>query len=98
MILEEELPGHNPAYRAALAGLLAACFLISCPPAWARSAASISGTVVDPSGAVVAGATVVLHDSEHGARQTYTTGNDGSYTFTGLVPGRYQIEIAAPGI
>ncbi len=96
MVLEEKLLGYNRAYRGALAGLLA-FLLISCLPAWAGPAGSVSGAVVDPSGAVVAGATVVLHDSERGAQQTYTTGNDGSYTFPGLLPGRYQIEIAAPG-
>ncbi len=99
MILESELLGHNQAYRSPLARLLAASLLLllSCLPAWARPAGSVSGTVVDPSGAVVAGATVVLRDSGRGAAQTYTTANDGSYSFTGLLPGRYQIEIAAPG-
>jgi len=59
--------------------------------------ASISGTAVDPSGAVVAGAPVTLKNSVAGQQQNGTTADDGSFCFPALAPGRYQLRIDAPG-
>jgi hypothetical protein len=77
--------------------LLALAFLVSSLSAWAHPAASISGTVADPSGAVIAGATVTLQNLDDGQPQTCATGNNGSYRFLALNPGLYQIRINAPG-
>lgn len=57
----------------------------------------ISGTVVDPSGAVVRTAIVVTLNSDTGAQQSRTTDDYGVYTFPLLPTGHYQIEITAPG-
>ncbi len=97
MILDKELLGPDRTGSAGLVGWLAIFFLISCPPAWAQSTASVSGTVVDPTGAIIAGATVIISDSDHGAQQSGTTGPDGSYNFAALPPGHYDLEIHAPG-
>ena len=59
--------------------------------------ASISGTAVDPSGAVVAGAPVTLRSSDAGQQQKGITGEDGSFSFPVLAPGHYQLRIDAPG-
>ena len=57
----------------------------------------ISGTVTDPAGAVVAGAKVQLtHDLSKQARE-FTTEANGSFVFTGLVPGRYSIHVTQTG-
>ena len=71
--------------------------ITSCFPAWAQSTANVSGTIVDPSGAVVAGATVVLHDSERGAEQSITAGGEGAYSFANVATGRYRVEVSAEG-
>src|SRR6266702_4315300 len=89
--------GPNRSCSAVLLGFLAVLLIVSGPAAFASPTSSISGTIVDPSGAVVAGATVILHDTEHGAHQRSTTNNDGSYTFPALAPGHYYIEIHSPG-
>ncbi len=74
-----------------------ALLLISVPPSLASDAGSVSGTVVDPSGAVVRAASVVIRNSDTGIEQGRATDADGLYTFPALAAGRYQIEIDARG-
>jgi hypothetical protein len=59
------------------------------------STADLSGTVVDPNGAVVAGATVTARNSATGIERTVTTTSDGTYQIIGLPPGEYQITAEA---
>jgi uncharacterized surface anchored protein len=68
----------------------------SAASAWAQPTASISGVVADPSGAVVAGATVILQGSD-GIQKSSTTAGDGSYTLSALLPGQYRLEVNAAG-
>jgi TonB family protein len=63
----------------------------------ALEAASVSGTVFDPSGAVVPAAGVVLVSAATGARQTANTLETGQFSFHGLAGGDYRLEIAKPG-
>ena len=58
---------------------------------------SISGTVVDQSGAVVAGARVRLTGKDPSASQEAISGKDGQFTFTNIAPGPFQITITAAG-
>ena len=58
--------------------------------------AGVSGRVTDPSGAVVAGATITLRDESGKTRQT-TTGTDGSFHLTELPAGRYDLMATATG-
>jgi len=62
----------------------------------ATNASDLSGTVSDPNGAVVSGATVTARNSATGFSRNVTTGTDGSYTFIGLPPGDYEITAEAP--
>ncbi|HYG97684.1 MAG TPA: carboxypeptidase regulatory-like domain-containing protein [Terriglobales bacterium] len=57
----------------------------------------ITGTVTDPSGAAVTGATVTVRSLDRAFNRTSTTGPSGGYTITNLQPGRYEVSIAAPG-
>jgi hypothetical protein len=57
--------------------------------------AKLSGTVLDPNGAVIPGASIVLM-SLNGTR-TATTNDEGSYSFDGLESGNYQMETSSPG-
>ena len=52
---------------------------------------SINGTVTDPSGAVLAGATVTATDAARGIKRSISTNNFGRYEITGLTPSVYNI-------
>ena len=55
----------------------------------------IAGTVTDPSGASVPGATITLANVGTGASQSTTTDSDGSYRFSLVPPGAYTIDVKA---
>jgi hypothetical protein len=59
------------------------------------SGADLTGTVVDPNGAIVPGATVTAHNTGTGITRTTTTGTDGTYKLIGLPPGEYEISAEA---
>ena len=64
--------------------------------AWSQSVQGvITGTISDPSGAVVPNATVTLTNVGTNASQSTTTSNDGSYRFSLVPPGAYTVEIKA---
>lgn len=57
----------------------------------------IKGTVVDPSGAMIAGAKVTASDPERGITRTAQTGPEGSFSLPLLSPGTYRLRFEAPG-
>ena len=57
----------------------------------------ILGTVLDPTGAVVAGAPVTITQPATGLVRSVKTGADGKYEVRYLVPGEYTVEVRAPG-
>jgi len=65
--------------------------------AWASITGSISGVITDPSGAVVAGATVVATDIQTGIKSTATTDGKGFYSLPALAVGTYNLEISHQG-
>src|ERR1700683_4876890 len=81
--------------RQAAGILLFAAFLAA--PGWAGVSGSISGTVKDPSNAVIAQAQVTAINLDSGVRQSTTTDKKGFYTFPVLLIGRYDVEITHPG-
>jgi hypothetical protein len=66
------------------------------PAALGQGRSNLRGSIADEFGAVIVGATVTLTDSS-GAQKTATSNGEGSYTFTGLAPGKYMIHAAATG-
>lgn len=56
---------------------------------------SINGTVTDPTGAAVPGATVVVTNNATGVAKTLTTNPDGFYSAQGLSAGAYTVKISA---
>jgi len=58
---------------------------------------SITGTVTDPSGAIVPGAEVVLSNKATGATQHTVTSAAGLYSFISLNPGEYQVKVSHSG-
>jgi Carboxypeptidase regulatory-like domain len=64
----------------------------------AESAASVSGVVMDISGAVVPGATVSLTNVDRTKRQTVLSRAAGEFAFTNLPPGSYLLIVDAKGL
>src|SRR4030095_13812624 len=58
---------------------------------------TISGTITDPNGAVVPGATVTVKHTETNITSTATSNSDGVYTVPLLSPGAYTVSAAASG-
>lgn len=61
------------------------------------SAASLSGTVSDSSGAVVPGARITLHNTGTNVEQSTVTGASGSYSMVNVAPGNYSIAVQRDG-
>jgi hypothetical protein len=57
----------------------------------------ISGTVTDPTDAVVPGAAIKLTQDSTGATMTFTTDSEGSFAFLSVPAGRYTLSITAQG-
>jgi hypothetical protein len=60
-------------------------------------ASSVMGTVTDPSGAVVADASIVVSDAAAQIVRSAKTDHTGHYVVDDLTPGSYQVEAQAPG-
>jgi hypothetical protein len=58
---------------------------------------TISGTVVDSSGAVVAGARVKLTEQSQSPGQEVLSDDDGKFSFLNVAPGPYQLTITSDG-
>lgn len=63
----------------------------------AHDARIVSGTVYDPSGAVVPQAIVIVTNSDRGQKQTTTTDQAGQFSIGPLGNGKYRLEIDARG-
>lgn len=61
------------------------------------SRGTVSGTVTDPAGAVIAGANVVLTNTKTNLERTSTTNDEGFYRFDAVDPSIYTIKITASG-
>jgi hypothetical protein len=64
---------------------------------WGQATTSVRGTVVDPSGKAVPGASVVLANFESKTERTTTTGEQGEYQFLFVPPGTYRLAVTASG-
>ena len=81
-----------------LLGLLALIAICLLPPqAMAQFRASIQGTVTDPTGAIIPGATVTLTDNSTNHTSTTTSSGSGVYTFNALPPDQFTLTVTAPG-
>ncbi len=68
-------------------------------PMWSQSASSgtVSGSVTDPSNAVVAGAAITLTDTATNISRTTSSNATGRYFFADVTPGTYSLTVAKPG-
>jgi vitamin B12 transporter len=77
--------------------LLFFILIISAAGLRAESGATLTGTVKDPQGQPVAGATLTIFSRSGAAGSATTSDSAGAYRFEGLPPGDYLLRAAAPG-
>src|SRR3954465_5949276 len=58
---------------------------------------TILGTVMDPNGAVVAGATITVKNTSTGLERTTTTDYEGNYSVAELPIGPYEVRVEQQG-
>src|SRR5208282_5489163 len=58
---------------------------------------TVDGTVMDPSGAAVAGADVTLTNTGTQEKHTQATSGTGAYSFVNVIPGNYRLDITKAG-
>lgn len=63
----------------------------------AQTSGSLTGTVSDPNGAPVAGATVTIRSAVSGEERSGTTNDRGVFTFLLLTPGTYVVSVEGAG-
>ena len=80
--------------------LFAALAFLAAPPDPAQGQviqSTILGTVTDPSGGVIAGATVTVKNEGTSFERTMVTDESGDYRIAGLEVGSYQVSVTAQG-
>ena len=77
--------------------VLSACLVFGAPLDAQVAGATISGTVTDASGGVIANARISAKNVATGVITSSTTNSDGLYTATNLIPGEYQVSVSASG-
>jgi hypothetical protein len=81
--------------------LTAVVFLILCASSFAiaqnTNSGEIRGTVTDPTGAVLPGATVTVLNVDTGGTREVTANQDGIYDAVSLLPGTYKLTFSAKG-
>src|SRR6476620_1195837 len=82
--------------------LVPACLVVACllgvdSPALGQTAATLTGTVTDVSGGVLADARLTLQHSETGLTRSTTTSADGRFVFAGVPVGQYDLRVEHVG-
>jgi len=84
--------------RSVWTGLLAVLLFLGAAGANAQELfGQLTGTVADPTGAVISGATVTVTNNQTKRTVTVTSGQDGVYYVRDLDPGRYTVKIESAG-
>jgi uncharacterized membrane protein len=78
--------------------ILITCLLLMTSIIWGQgTTGQISGTVLDPNGAVVQGANVKATNADTNLSRSTTTNSDGIYSFQLLPAGKYRVEVENQG-
>ncbi len=79
-------------------GVIALAFCFAVLPLYGQVAgATLSGTLTDPSGAVVPKATISIKNTGTGVVREVTSNKDGFYAAPNLLPGNYEVKGTAAG-
>ncbi len=76
---------------------LCGCLGLAASAQSANPNATLSGVVVDPTGAAVVGANVTARNADSGLARNAVTDSTGAYRLLSLAPGEYEIKIEAAG-
>jgi Carboxypeptidase regulatory-like domain/TonB-dependent Receptor Plug Domain len=90
----------HASFRRVISAAFVISFFLIGPSLWAQFAGNsgtISGTVVDTTGAIVPNATVSIENPVSGYKRTATSDNEGHYQFTNLPLNPYHLVAAATG-
>jgi carboxypeptidase family protein len=71
--------------------------VLGCVNVWAQATAQITGTVADPSGAVLPGAEITATQTETGIARMTVSNETGAYVLPNLPTGPYKLEVSLPG-
>ena len=82
-------------FRRLLAALAVLCLVT---PVFAQTTGSVSGDVTGPDGAPLPGATVTISGPQMPLGRTMTSLSDGSFQFSGLIPGEYRLRAELAGL
>ncbi len=77
--------------------LLAALFLYASPVLLGQGGVTIFGTVTDPAGAAITGATINAINQATGQSRQTISGGDGAYVIPDLTAGTYRLNATSPG-
>jgi hypothetical protein len=97
------LAASSPPIAAPVNGLMDGLERRNAPMSGAELAGStmannlVTGAVMDPTGAIISGATVSVKDPNTGTLRSVTTGRDGRFLIAGLPPGADEVQASAPG-
>src|SRR3989440_2096469 len=80
-------------------GIISCVLFILCmhTSAQAQFRAGVQGSVTDPNGGIIVGATVTLTNNETSKSQQTTTSGEGFYRFSELPPGKYTLTVEQTG-
>lgn len=98
--MAKNCPAHLPAGSVRIVGLfflVLTCFVF---PVFGQSlgnSGTVQGSVLDPSGAILKGATVDLHNPVSGYQRTTATDDSGRFEFTNVPFNPYHLSVSAPG-
>ena len=91
------MPKPHSTQRAFAVALLAVC-LAGFHSAWSQEVtAAVTGSVVDPTGASIVGATITAKDTERETAYTAQTNSAGVFHIPRMPVGTYELKVGAPG-
>ena len=91
------MPRTNAGFVPWLPLTASVALVCAAPMCFAQASSGVTGTVADNSGAVVPGAQVTITNIATQTTISAITTSSGTYTATGLLPGRYKITVTAAG-
>jgi Carboxypeptidase regulatory-like domain len=97
-LIRDETAGWEEFFPMSLAKYLQLGLLLALAPLKAQiGTATISGSLMDPSGAAISGAAITAVQTETGFRRQTASNELGQYSLPGLTPGTYDLTVESAG-
>src|SRR5271154_1024201 len=87
----------GPHLRSLVRIIALSVFVLTAAVGHGQSTATLSGSIIDPSGAVVPQAQVTMHGIATGLDRVVISDSAGNYTVPSLLPGNYSVTVQAAG-